>query len=116
MSEGIYDIDLLLLSFPEYRTWFIENTFGKRDTFEDVSAFSASTCPNSQHIHWFIIHSKGDTDVDERQSQGMCDSLREKSFLVSKSFYELEDEHDTIPQCPQYVAMIDRYINGIRGS
>jgi len=80
-----------------------------------VSVFSAAIYPNSQHIRWFIIHSKGDTNVDERQSQGMYDFLREKSFLVSKSFDELEDEHDTILQLPQYVGMINRYINGIGG-
>lgn len=113
MSEGIYDIDLLLSSFSGYRSWFIENTFGQRDSFEDVSAIKATVDPNSQHIRWFIIHSKGDTLVDERQSEGMYDSLREKSCLVSKSFDDLEDEHNKILISPKYIAMIDSYIKSV---
>lgn len=113
MSEGIYDIDVLLSSFPEYRTWFIENTFGKKDTFENVSAFRAILDPKSQHIRWFIIHSKGDTLVDERQSEGMYDLLKEKSCLVSKSFDELEDEHNNILKSPKYIGIVDRYIKGV---
>ncbi|KAG8217824.1 Alpha/Beta hydrolase protein [Butyriboletus roseoflavus] len=110
MSEGIYDIDILLSSFPSYRSWFIENTFGQRDSFENVSAIKATTNPKGQHIRWFIIHSKGDTLVDERQSEGMYDSLREKSCLVTKSFDDLEDEHSDILIGPKYIAMIDSYI------
>ena len=115
MSEGIYDIDLLLSSFPGYRTWFIENTFGEKDSFEDVSAIKATIDPRGQHLRWFIIHSKGDTLVDERQSHGMYDFLREKSCLVSSSFDDLEDEHSSILRSPQYIEIIDRYIKGVVG-
>lgn len=113
MSEGIYDIDLLLSSFPPYRTWFIENAFGTRDTFAHVSALKATIPPNGQHIRWFIIHSRGDTQVDERQSEGMYDSLKEKSCLVFKSFDELEDEHNNILKSPQYVDLINRHVKRV---
>ncbi|KAG9318798.1 hypothetical protein JVU11DRAFT_899 [Chiua virens] len=96
MSEGIYDIDVLLSSFPKYRSWFIENTFGKRSSFEVVSAIKATLDQKIQHIRWLIIHSRGDTLVDERQSQEMYDFLMGKSCLVSKSFDELGDEHNDI--------------------
>ncbi|KAF8447590.1 alpha/beta-hydrolase, partial [Boletus edulis BED1] len=110
MSEGIYDIDLLLSSFPGYKTWFIDNTFGRRDSHENASAIEATIDPRAPHIHWFVIHSKGDTLVDERQSQGMYDSFRGKSCLVSKSFDVLEDEHNDILKSPQYIEIINRYI------
>ena len=113
VSEGIYDIDLLLSSFPEYRTWFIENTFGGKDSFESVSAIKATIDPRGQHIRWFIIHSKGDTLVDERQSHGMYGFLREKSCLVSRSFDDLEDEHNNIIKSPRYIEIIDGYIKDV---
>ena len=113
MSEGIYDIDLLLSNFPKYRTWFIENTFGRKDTFETVSAFRAAIDPEIRHIHWFIIRSKGDTLVDEHQSEGMYGFLKEKSCLVTKSFNTLEEGHDDILKGPRYVDIIDRYIKGL---
>lgn len=116
MSEGIYDIDLLLSSFPRYKTWFIENTFGRKDSYENVSAIKSTMDPRGQHIRWFVIHSKGDTLVDERQSQGMYDFLKDKSCLVSKSFDGLNDEHNAILKSPQYIQVIERYIRGIVGA
>lgn len=115
MSEGVYDIDLLLSSFPGYRTWFIESTFGRKDSFGNVSAIKATIDPRTQHIRWFVIHSKGDTQVDECQSQGMYDFLRENSCLVSSSFDDLEDEHDDILKSRQYIEVIDRYIKRVVG-
>ena len=113
MSEGIYDIDVLLSSFPGYRTWFIENAFGRMDSYDSVSAFKATVDPRGQHIRWFVIHSRGDSLVDERQSQGMYDMLRERSCLVSKSFGDLEGEHNDILKSPQYIQIIDKYIKGV---
>lgn len=115
MSEGIYDIDLLLSSFPGYRTWFIENTFGSEDSYESVSVIKGSIDPRAQHTRWLIIHSKRDTLVDERQSQGMYNFLREKRCLVSKSFDDLEDEHNDTLKSPKYVEIIDMYIRGVVG-
>lgn len=115
MSEGIYDIDLLLSSFPAYRSWFIENTFGKRDSFEDVSVIKATIDPKGQHIRWFIVHSKGDTLIDEHQSEAMYDSLRQRPCLVSKSFDDLDDEHNDILNSSKYIVMIDNYISGVVG-
>ncbi|KAH0827076.1 Alpha/Beta hydrolase protein [Lanmaoa asiatica] len=116
VSEGIYDIDLLLSSFPGYRSWFIENTFGGKETFESVSALKATIDLRGQHIHWFIIHSKGDTLVDKRQSEGMYDFLSEKLCLVSKSFDDLEDEHNNILNNPKYIEMIGSYIKDVVGA
>ncbi|KAF9246193.1 alpha/beta-hydrolase [Melanogaster broomeanus] len=113
MSEGIYDIDLLLSSFPTYRTWFIEAAFGKRDSFEDVSVLKAPFDPKGDHIQWLIIHSQGDTLVDERQSSAMYDYLSESSRPVTKTFDELGDEHNDILQGTQYVEIINKYIKGL---
>ncbi|KAF9227522.1 alpha/beta-hydrolase [Gyrodon lividus] len=113
MSEGIYDIDLLLSSFPTYRAWFIESTFGAKDSYEDVSAIKATMNPKGDHIRWLIIHSQGDTLVDERQSSAMYIYLRETSHPVTKTFDELGDEHNTILQGPRYVEIINNYIKGV---
>lgn len=113
LSEGIYDIDLLLSSFPVYRTWFIENTFGRRDSFEQVSALKATVDPRGRHIHWLIIHSKADTLVDGCQSQEMYNFLKEKLCLVSRSFDELNEEHDAILDCPKYMEIIRSNIQDV---
>ncbi|KAF8843604.1 alpha/beta-hydrolase [Paxillus ammoniavirescens] len=116
MSEGIYDIDLLLSSFPTYRTWFIEHTFGKKDTYEDVSVIRATMNAKGDHIRWLVIHSQGDTLVDERQSSAMYDYLSATLRPVAKTFDKLGDEHNEILQGPQYVEIISEYIKGVVGA
>jgi acetyl esterase/lipase len=81
LTEGIYDIDLLLSSFPPYKDWFIARAFGSSDSF---APFSVTGYPmrirepsgdEGRHIKWLIIHSQGDTLVDLQQSEGMYKHL-----------------------------------------
>ncbi|KAI6096017.1 Alpha/Beta hydrolase protein [Pisolithus sp. B1] len=113
LSEGIYDLDLLISSFPTCRSWFIEDAFGERDSYADVSVNKAPTRHHSGHIKWLIIHSKGDTLVDEEQSQAMYNHLKDQSAQVDKSFDELFEDHNEILRCDQYVDMLRRFIEVI---
>ncbi|TFK76539.1 alpha/beta-hydrolase, partial [Pluteus cervinus] len=74
-SEGIFDIDLLLVHFPSYRDWFIEPTFGDLAAY---SKFSVNKYPfRNEAIRWLVVHSQGDTLVDVAQSEAMLGHLRD---------------------------------------
>ncbi|KAK7014941.1 esterase lipase [Favolaschia claudopus] len=79
LSEGIYDIDQLLNRFPSYRGWFIAAAFGDRVSYEDVSTtrmvLRQRDAAVGEGLRWLIIHSKGDTLVDQAQSDGMYEHL-----------------------------------------
>ncbi|KAI6045398.1 Alpha/Beta hydrolase protein [Pisolithus marmoratus] len=113
LSEGIYDLDSLISIFPTYRSWFIEDVFGEHDSYADASVIKAPTRSHSGHIEWLIIHSKGDTLVDEEQSQAMYSHLRNQSVQVRKSFDELFEGHNEILRGDQYVDVLHRFIEAI---
>ncbi|KAJ7925052.1 hypothetical protein B0H13DRAFT_1469957, partial [Mycena leptocephala] len=67
LSEEIFDINLLLTHFPEYRDWFMAAAFGDRVSYADFSATLLLLWePESEHasLQWLVIHSTGDTLVD----------------------------------------------------
>ncbi|KAG2756001.1 alpha/beta-hydrolase [Suillus brevipes Sb2] len=110
MSEGIYDIDLLLSSFPTYRAWFIEASFGRRSTYRDVSVTKTISRAEYHHLHWLIVHSKGDTLVDEAQSEAMYQHLLRNVPHITKNFGELVEEHDDILKGVEFVKLVGQYI------
>ncbi|KZV84415.1 alpha/beta-hydrolase [Exidia glandulosa HHB12029] len=69
-TEGIFDIDLLLQSFPAYRAWFIETAFGPRDNYRSVSVTHFAA--RSTRIAWLLVHSTGDTLIDQVQSSAIA--------------------------------------------
>ena len=109
-SEGIYDIDLLLSNFPAYRAWFVEAAFGRRSTYEDVSVTKMTPRMEYHHLQWLIVHSKGDTLVDEAQSEAMYQHLLDKVPHVAKNFEELKEEHNAILTGGEFVKIVGRYI------
>ncbi|KAF5381054.1 hypothetical protein D9615_003879 [Tricholomella constricta] len=99
MSEGIYDLDLLLTSFPDYLAWFVRPTFGRRASYAPFSTNAFSLIDT--HIKWLIIHSKGDTLVDLPQSEAMYRRLcelngSEASTRVYRNTEKLRGEHNDI--------------------
>jgi acetyl esterase/lipase len=110
MSEGIYDIDLLLSSFPAYRAWFIEASFGRRSTYRDVSVTKMIPRAECHQLRWLIVHSKGDTLVDEAQSEAMYQHLLRNVPHITKNFGELIEEHDDILKGVEFVKLVGQYI------
>ncbi|KAG6854620.1 hypothetical protein C0991_004222 [Blastosporella zonata] len=114
MSEGIYDIDLLLQSFPTYLDWFIRDAFGHCASY---AAFSTTTFPLiSAHIKWLIIHSKGDTLVDMQQSETMYLHLcrlygSNASTRVFRVMDKFDQEHNDILRGQLYVDIVTDFIN-----
>ncbi|CAE6425946.1 unnamed protein product [Rhizoctonia solani] len=114
MSEGIYDIDLLLKKFPEYSD-FIEGAFGKLPSYKDISATHYKTrgsCP----IYWLVVHSKGDQLINEQQSEEMWDHLWElyddKSAheYIEADWERLKLGHDEILGDDDYSSMVAQFV------
>ncbi len=119
LSEGIYNIDALLQSFPTYRDWFIADAFGDLSNYNQHSVTSMPLREGASHIDWIIIHSRGDTLVDIRQSEGMYEHLQflhEGNLLgrgrILKNWDDLEDEHNAILQSGKFVQMVGDFILG----
>ena len=116
-SEGIYSIDALLQSFPNYRDWFIADAFGDLSNYKQHSVSSMPLREGASHIHWIIVHSRGDALVDACQSQGMYEHLRSlyagkggESGRVLKSWDDLEDGHDAVLQSGKFIQMVGDFI------
>ncbi|KAF8078038.1 Alpha/Beta hydrolase protein [Lyophyllum atratum] len=113
MSEGIYDLDLLLTSFPQYRDWFVGPTFGRRESY---APFSTTAFPLiDTHIKWLIVHSKGDTLVNLSQSEAIYRHLCEihggdASTRVYRNTDQLVDEHNDILLGFEFVAIVKDFI------
>lgn len=98
MSEGIYDLELLLARFPAYRSWFIADAFGDLPSY---AKFSMTEYPFlNAAARWLVIHSKGDTLVDVAQSHAMAQHLRQlkkaRAEEIQTSLDHLERGHDDI--------------------
>ncbi|GLB35040.1 putative alpha/beta hydrolase fold [Lyophyllum shimeji] len=113
MSEGIYDLDLLLSTFPNYRDWFVAPAFGRRESY---APFSTTTYPLiDKRIKWLIIHSKGDTLVDLPQSDAMYQHLCElnggdASTRIHRNTEQLSGEHNDILLGLEFVEIVKNYI------
>ncbi|KAF5365594.1 hypothetical protein D9758_003232 [Tetrapyrgos nigripes] len=116
LSEGIYDIDLLLARFPDYRDWFIAPAFGDKASYAEFSVPRFSLRPEQKtDIRWFIIHSKGDKLVDLSQSEAMYAHLlrvyaESAQSLVKRNVDELVDEHDAVLRSEVYMNMVSGFI------
>jgi len=117
-SEGLYDIDALLQSFPTYRDWFIRHTFGDLPTYDRYSATRMILREGATHVRWIIIHSNGDTLVDAVQSQAMYHHLQSlhkgglrETGQVFKNWDDLHEEHGAILQSEKYIQIVGDFIH-----
>lgn len=113
MSEGIYDIDLLLSSFPAYRDWFIEAAFGAQSSYPAASILALPL--RAAALRWLVIHSKGDTLVDLTQSEKMharlCTLYGEAADShVYINTDQLDGEHNDILHNGVYVKICANFI------
>ena len=113
LSEGIYDIDLLLTSFPGYRQWFIESVFGPMASY---AQFSTTAFPiRTSETRWLVIHSTGDTLVDVAQSKAIYTHLSQQygqaaATHVKTDFDNLNGEHNDILALDEYVNILVNFI------
>ena len=112
LSEGIYDIDLLLSDYPEYRSWFIAPAFGDMESYRDfsVAEYSART----KDIRWLIVHSTGDTLVNLDQSKFMHGHLRQlmaedAEGRVECDFHSFSVEHHDVFVDNGFIELLVRF-------
>jgi acetyl esterase/lipase len=125
VSEGIYDLDLLLSSFPTYRAWFIENAFGPPDSASQYSKFDVTKYrerAGGDKIRWYVLHSTGDTLVDFPQSEAMvssfgvsetADLLGGQEGRVKWDFSSLKEEHNDLLRGTTYVELVGSFVAGL---
>ncbi|CAK5277727.1 unnamed protein product [Mycena citricolor] len=116
-SEGIYDIDMLLASFPSYRSWFIADAFGDRSSYENVSALRFPMHKESGSWKWLLVHSKGDTLVDAQQANAMhahlCASIGPAAIEdVKKNVDQLDMEHDDVLKSAYFLELVRDFVIG----
>lgn len=113
MSEGIYDLELLLARFPAYRSWFIADAFGDLPSY---AKFSMTEYPFlNAAARWLVIHSKGDTLVDVAQSHAMAQHLRQlkkaRAEEIQTSLDHLERGHgDILNGDNKFVEIVSNFI------
>ncbi|KAF8163216.1 Alpha/Beta hydrolase protein [Crassisporium funariophilum] len=109
MSEGIYDLDLLMARFPDYRDWFIQPAFGPSPSYAEFSVLNYPLRAESE-ITWLLIHSKGDTLVDLAQSDAMYKHLSALDpQRVVRNVDQLEVDHDDIFSEGRYVEIFKEF-------
>ncbi|KAF9552892.1 alpha/beta-hydrolase [Agrocybe pediades] len=113
-SEGIFDIDLLLARFPDYRGWFIEAAFGAAPSFDEYSVvkYPLLSRGSSSPISWLVLHSKGDTLVDQSQSDAMFAHLLDITGPenVSLDVDNLKEEHNDILVTETYANLVGDFV------
>jgi hypothetical protein len=101
MSEGIYDLELLVKHFPSYQGWFVTPVFGDEKPLSCFSITTYALRDLSTHIRWLIIHSAGDQLVNLPQSETIFNHLSESyghlaGQFVYKNFDKLTGGHNDI--------------------
>jgi len=98
--EGIYDIDLLLQSFPStYYRKFIQQAFGVKSSYSDADTTSYMCAEGGEEIRWLIIHSNGDQLVDRIQAENMFKRLRvlfQSGPASVKYDFAFQEDHDEV--------------------
>ena len=117
MSEGIYDLDLLLASFPAYREFFVEDTFGPNESYSEYCVTAVPLRTTEPRMRWLIVHSKGDTLVDISQSEAMYSHLVQLHSATSvervfRNTSELDGEHNAILRGEHYARIVGSFILG----
>ncbi|TFK29849.1 alpha/beta-hydrolase, partial [Coprinopsis marcescibilis] len=115
LSEGIYDLDLLVARFPNYRAWFIDEAFGTRASYSPFNVNQYRLRNPNTVASWQIIHSTGDELIDPPQSEAMyshlCQLYGERAkHLISRNYDTLKDGHDDILRGDEYVALVQSFL------
>lgn len=110
MSEGIYDLDTLITNFPNYREWFIQPAFGISKSYSQFSVLKYPARHPSE-FSWLLLHSKGDTFVDQIQTDTMYGHLSQIfPQKVSRNVDDLVEQHDDILRGDRYIELISQFI------
>jgi acetyl esterase/lipase len=108
LSEGLYDLDLLLKTWPDYRG-FVSGAFGEHASFDKYSTVNYSAI--NPDIRWFVIHSTGDELVDQAQSEVIWNHLQSQKADVTKDWTTLDGKHNGILDQSAYAQVIADFVS-----
>lgn len=117
IAEGIYDLDLLLVMFPDYRD-FVEGAFGQREgqPGPSLTKFSVTqfVLPENSMVRWFVVHSTGDTWIDVNQAEAMISHLeashKAPTTHVFQDISTLNADHDGVLQTREFVRLVADFV------
>lgn len=111
-SEGIYDLDALVEDFPSYKSYFVEAAFGAGPKWEGFSVARYPVRKGAEHVKWLIVHSTGDTLINQRQGDVILEHLNGVygEDAVSHNLKELDEEHDPLLCGKVYQRIVGDYI------
>ncbi|KZS99059.1 alpha/beta-hydrolase [Sistotremastrum niveocremeum HHB9708] len=105
VSEGLYDLDLLLNTFPGYRD-FVSGAFGELASYKQFSTTGYKELKAG--IRWLVIHSKGDELVDMAQSWAIYEALTSRGARVAREFERLDGKHNDVFGEAEYAQIASR--------
>ncbi|KAI8379508.1 Alpha/Beta hydrolase protein [Radiomyces spectabilis] len=106
-ADGIYDIPLLLQTFPDY-TDFIEQAFGT-DTSQFVHASPISKFAQHRLPPVLIVHSLEDSLVDLGQAKVMLQHLLSLDAKVQLDTSARGDHYDML-KTPEFIRAVKRFV------
>jgi len=117
IAEGIYDLDLLLVMFPDYQD-IVEGAFGERvvQPRSSLAKFSVTQfeVPENSAIRWFVIQSTGDTLVDVNQAEAMISHLeashKAPTTHVFQDISTLNADHDAVLQTKEFACLVAEFV------
>ena len=120
MSEGLYDLDALLTTYPAYKTWFVAPAFGRIRSYAPWNTASYLRRAGGEHLRWLILHSRGDTLVNQEQSERIWRRLSELygqdrqavdvEAPVQREWEVLTEEHNDMLAGEVYPQLVGDYI------
>ncbi|KAF8498339.1 Alpha/Beta hydrolase protein [Gautieria morchelliformis] len=103
IASGIYDLEKLIATFPEYDKRFVKAAFREPYEFWNTTRYPLH---GEAHPHrWHVIHSTGDTLVDSAQSEAIFAHL--KRLYAERQWDEarVTKDWDTLSSGHHYVAL-----------
>ncbi|PCH38104.1 alpha/beta-hydrolase [Wolfiporia cocos MD-104 SS10] len=121
LSEGLYDLDLLLRTYPAYKSWFVAPAFGRLRSYAPWNPAGYGQREGGGAARWLILHSTGDTLVDRPQSEAIWTRLRElygeegaatdgKMRMVERNWDEITEEHNDALAQETYPRIVGQFI------
>ncbi|KAG8936575.1 Kynurenine formamidase [Tulasnella sp. 418] len=115
ITEGIYDVDLLLATFPTYID-FIQGAFGEKPSYTELSPTAYTQKERTGHIHWLVIQSPGDTLIDMAQATAVYTALvgAVGEERVSKDVSTLTQNHFELLHTDEFAKILAQFIATLR--
>ncbi|KAJ3244085.1 Kynurenine formamidase [Chytriomyces hyalinus] len=122
-AEGIYDIPLLVQTFPTYKDWFIVDAFGEEETGAwPLGSPTRLTpvlhsMPPADHL---IVQSVGDELVDVAQAKSWLDTLSDikkdggsglEKWTLDYNVDQLSSKHDDVLKDAAFFELVSKWIH-----